>query len=80
MDARKLALVTGASTGIGCELAGVFARNGYDVVIAAEDDDVYAAADKLSGRGATVCAVQIDLRSRRTSKSFTATRPAWAVR
>ena len=33
IDARKLALVTGASAGIGFELAGVFARNGYDVVI-----------------------------------------------
>jgi uncharacterized protein len=61
-DARKLALVTGASTGIGFELAGIFARNGYDVVIAADDDDVYGAADKLSGRGATVRAVQVDLR------------------
>ena len=60
--ARKLALVTGGSSGIGFELAGVFARNGYDVVIAAEDDDVYAAADKLSGGGATVRAVQVDLR------------------
>jgi short-subunit dehydrogenase len=61
-DARKLALVTGASTGIGFELAGIFARNGYDVVIAADDDNVYAAADKLSGSGATVRAVQVDLR------------------
>jgi uncharacterized protein len=62
IDARKLALVTGASSGIGFELTGVFARNGYDVVIAAEDDDVYAAADKLSGHGATVRALQVDLR------------------
>ena len=62
IDARKLALVTGASSGIGFELAGIFARNGYDVVMAAEDDDVYAAADKLSGSGATVRAVQVDLR------------------
>jgi short-subunit dehydrogenase len=61
-DARKLALVTGGSSGIGFELAGVFGRNGYDVVIAAEDDNVYAAADKLSVQGATVRAVQVDLR------------------
>ena len=38
--------MTGASAGIGFELAGVFARNGYDVVMTAEDDDVYAAAHR----------------------------------
>jgi NAD(P)-dependent dehydrogenase (short-subunit alcohol dehydrogenase family) len=47
----KLALVKGGSSGIGFELAGVFARSGYDVVIAAKDE---VAADKLSGREATV--------------------------
>jgi uncharacterized protein len=61
-DTRKLALVTDGSGGIGFELAGVFARNGYDVVIAAEHDEVYAAADTLSGPDATVRAVQVDLR------------------
>lgn len=61
-DARKLALVTCASAGVGFELAGVFSRSGYDVVITADDDNVFAVADQLSARGATVRAVQVDLR------------------
>jgi NAD(P)-dependent dehydrogenase (short-subunit alcohol dehydrogenase family) len=46
---RPLAVVTGASSGIGHELAKQFVENGYDVVAAAEDDDVdFAAADARS--------------------------------
>ncbi|WP_425302088.1 SDR family NAD(P)-dependent oxidoreductase [Nocardia farcinica] len=41
-----LALVTGASRGIGYELAREFADRGYDVVMAAEDTAVEAAADR----------------------------------
>ncbi len=33
---RPLALITGASSGIGYELAREFARNGYDVILAAD--------------------------------------------
>src|SRR5918999_37275 len=36
----KLALVTGASSGIGLELARLFVENGFDVIITAEDDDL----------------------------------------
>ncbi len=35
--ARPLALVTGASSGIGRELAKQFAENGFDLIAAAED-------------------------------------------
>nr|WP_211591414.1 SDR family NAD(P)-dependent oxidoreductase [Microbispora sp. H10836] len=34
---RPLALVTGASSGIGYELARQFAQHGFDVVVTAED-------------------------------------------
>lgn len=57
-----LALVTGASSGIGFELAKLFAENGYDVVVAADDDGIHASADKLADTGAQVRAVQVDLR------------------
>ena len=41
---RPLALVTGASTGIGLELARQFADHNFDLVIAAEDDPLETAA------------------------------------
>ncbi len=58
---RPLALVTGASSGIGFELARQFATNGFDLVIAAEDDELRNAADELQTTGASVDAVRVDL-------------------
>ncbi|MGY1793550.1 SDR family NAD(P)-dependent oxidoreductase [Geodermatophilus sp. SYSU D00525] len=58
---RPLALVTGASSGIGLELARQFAENGFDLVIAAEDDELDAAAETLRGAGAHVSPVRADL-------------------
>jgi short-subunit dehydrogenase len=59
--AHPLALVTGASSGIGLELAKQFARHGYDLVIVAEDAGISDAADALRASGATVEAVRADL-------------------
>jgi short-subunit dehydrogenase len=53
---RPLALVTGASSGIGHELARQFAANGFDLVIAAEDDRINAVAQEFGAE-----AVQVDL-------------------
>jgi len=58
---RPLALVTGASSGIGLELARQFVQNGFDVVINAEDAELAAAESSLSGQGAEVRAVRADL-------------------
>ena len=59
---RGLALVTGASSGIGFELAKLFAGGGYDLVVAAEEDSIEACADKLRADGMDVRAVRVDLR------------------
>ncbi len=60
---RPLAVVTGASSGIGYELAREFAANGFDLIVAAEDDAIVGAADDLEATGAEVEAVQVDLAS-----------------
>src|SRR3954464_15853922 len=61
---KPLALVTGASSGIGLELAKQFAENGFDLVVNAEDTRLAAAAQQLRGTGgAGVQEVQADLRT-----------------
>lgn len=59
---RPLAAVTGASSGIGRELALELARRGYDLVICAEDAELDPAADEARRLGATVEAIRCDLR------------------
>jgi uncharacterized protein len=63
---RPLALVTGASSGIGLELARECAKNGFDLVIAA-DRPLEQATAELRALGATVDAVEADLA---TSQGF----------
>jgi short-subunit dehydrogenase len=58
---RPLAVVTGASSGIGYELANQFAKNGYDLVICAEDPGIQRAAEALRTGGTDVQAVEVDL-------------------
>jgi short-subunit dehydrogenase len=62
-QSRPLALVTGASSGIGLELAKLFARHGYDLVVNAEDGGLQKAAMLVGAEGAEVVAVQADLRT-----------------
>jgi uncharacterized protein len=60
-SARPLAVVTGASSGIGYELAKQFATNGFDLVVCAEDDAIVTAAREMEQLGASAEAVQADL-------------------
>ncbi|ADB30272.1 short-chain dehydrogenase/reductase SDR [Kribbella flavida DSM 17836] len=63
-DQRPLALITGASSGIGLELAKQFAQHGYDLVVAAEDGGIESAAVTLRTAGSEtvqVEAVRVDL-------------------
>jgi len=59
-NARPLAIVTGASSGIGLELAREAATRGYDLIVAA-DEPLDAAVQSLRALGADVEAVQTDL-------------------
>ena len=59
---RPLAIVTGASTGIGYELALVCARNGFDLVVAADEAKIHETADAFRAAGADVVeTVEADL-------------------
>ncbi len=60
-SARPLAIVTGASSGIGLELAKLCAENGFDLLIAADEPEIEEAARMLRGLGAAVEAHQLDL-------------------
>ena len=59
-----LAVVTGASTGLGYELARRAVEDGYALVICADEREIEHAADKLRRLGGTVEAVQADLATR----------------
>src|SRR5690606_31626460 len=56
-----LAVVTGASSGIGYELARCCAEKGYDLVICADEPEIEQAAADLRQLGATVEDLQADL-------------------
>jgi short-subunit dehydrogenase len=57
----RLALVTGASTGVGYHLAKECARHGYDLLVAADEPEINAAAADFRAEGASVEAVEADL-------------------
>jgi len=58
---RPLAIVTGASTGIGYELAKCCAREGFNLLVAADEPAIQDAAEDFRKLGAAVDAVQADL-------------------
>lgn len=56
-----LALVTGASSGIGYELAVELAKRGYDLVVASAGERLSRAADHIRGFGHRVTEASVDL-------------------
>jgi len=58
---RPFAIVTGASTGIGFDLAKCCAKNGFDLLIAADEKAIDVAADDLRQFGTSVDSLQCDL-------------------
>ena len=60
-ESRPLAIVTGASTGIGYELAVECARNGFDLLVVADESAIQQAAEHFRSMGVAVDAVEADL-------------------
>ena len=81
---RPFAVVTGASTGIGYHLARVFAENGFDVLITAEESRIADAAQDIEALGGKVYTVQADLTKdeevKRLWDEILATGPGWRYR
>lgn len=64
-QARPLAIVTGASSGIGRELAKICAQRGFNLVVAADEAEIESAATELRALGVSVDVVQADLGTER---------------
>jgi short-subunit dehydrogenase len=63
-SSSRFAVVTGASAGIGYELARRCAAEGFDLLIAADEARIEEAASRLRETGVSVTAVQADLATR----------------
>jgi len=61
VPAEKFAVVTGASSGIGHELAKQFALNGFDLLIASASSAIHMAASDLEQLGVQVATLEVDL-------------------
>lgn len=58
---RPLAIVTGASTGIGFELAKCAAQDGRDLIVVADEPEIMRASEALRAFGGSVEPVEADL-------------------
>ncbi len=58
---RKFAIITGASSGIGFELARLAAQDGYELLVVADEPAIETAAAELRRHGMVVGALEADL-------------------
>jgi short-subunit dehydrogenase len=58
---KPFAIVTGASSGIGLELATICAQEGFDLLIAADRPEIHTAAQRVRDFEAEVTVVETDL-------------------
>lgn len=58
---KPFAIVTGASSGIGYELARICAQEGFDLLVAADRTEIQTAAQHFRELGAEVTALEVDL-------------------
>ncbi len=69
-NGRGLAMVTGASTGIGYELAVLCADRGFDLVVVADEPKINEAAEQFRNYGVEVTAIEADLATREGVDKF----------
>lgn len=72
LNDRPLAVVTGASTGIGYELAKELAGRGYDLVVTAENEEIADAPGRIERPGAQVTAIRANLADPKEVDGFAA--------
>lgn len=58
---KSFAVITGASSGIGFELARQFGQNGFELLIASASDDIFEAQNELEEEGIIVEAIKVNL-------------------
>ncbi|KYH13840.1 SDR family NAD(P)-dependent oxidoreductase [Staphylococcus kloosii] len=59
-DTNKLVLITGASSGLGFELAKLFANDGYDVAMSGSSERIYDSAQEIEKIGVETYPFQAD--------------------
>jgi short-subunit dehydrogenase len=60
---NQFAVITGASSVIGYELATQFAQNGFDLLVAADNETIHSVAQELQSSGVSAEALKVDLAS-----------------